>query len=117
MDPKNKKVLHWPRLDTVLMVENTIKEAGIFSSKKMLRETLNKKIMPQTLNVILEYLIESGKIKIKKRRIMWIEKTEAEKKYEETIAKLKNQKKEPSKTKEEKELEEKLAKMKKEFLE
>ena len=88
MDPEKKKVLHWPRLDTVLMVENEIREAGIFSSKKMLMATLKKKIMPQTLNVILDYLAESGKIEIKKRRIIWLEKTEAEKKYEETLLKL-----------------------------
>lgn len=113
MDPKNKKVLHWPRLDTLLMVENTIKEAGIFSSKKMLGQTLKKKIMSQTLNVILDYLEESGKIQIKKRKIMWVEKTEAEKKYEETLLKIT----EPSKTKKQKELEQKLAKLKKEFVE
>jgi len=117
MDPKSKKVLHWPRLDTVLMVENAIKNAGIFTTRKNLQQTLRKKIMSQTLNIILEYLEESGKIEIKKRRIIWLPKTEQQKKLEETIAKLKNQETEPPKTKEQKELEEKLAKLKKEFVE
>ena len=118
MDPKSKKVLHWPRLDTVLMVENAIKDAGIFTTRKNLQQTLKKKIMSQTLNIILEYLEESGKIEIKKRRILWLPKTEQQKKLEERITKLKSQETiQPSKTKEQKELEKELAKLKKEFVE
>jgi hypothetical protein len=116
MDPKSKKVLHWPRLDTVLMVENVIKDAGIFTTRKNLQQTLKKKIMSQTLNVILEYLEESGKIEIKKRRIIWLPKTEEQKRLEQKLTKLKTQETEPQKT-ERKELEKELAKLKKEFVE
>lgn len=80
-----KKVLHWPRLDTVLMVENTLKRLESVSSKKRLQKALRKKIMPQTLNVILEYLEESGKIRMEKRNIIWIKESEITKKYENLV--------------------------------
>ena len=80
-----KKVLHWPRLDTVLMVENTIKYYGMISSKKRLSEALKKKVMSQTLNLILQYLEESGKIEIKNRKIFWIVKARVVGEYEKAL--------------------------------
>jgi len=91
MDPKTRKALHWPRLDTVLMVENTIERVGMFSSKKRLSEALSKEVMPQTLNIILDYLKESGKIEIRKRRIIWVKKSEKVKEFERMMKKIREE--------------------------
>lgn len=70
----NAHVLHYPRLDTVIMVEELIKNAGNYPTKAELRRNLPKKIMYQTLLVILDYLEESGKIYIDKKsgEIVWV---------------------------------------------
>ena len=67
------KILHMPRLDTVLMVEETIKKLDFCPTKNQLWRALPKMIMWQTFNVILEYLIDSHKIIIdKNEKIVWI---------------------------------------------
>ena len=66
------KVLHYPRLDTVLMVEKRIQELDFYPSKKELWNRLPKKIQYQTFNVILEYLISSNKIIYEKKKLIWI---------------------------------------------
>lgn len=53
------------------MVENAIRNAEEYPSKRQLWLSLRKKMMYQTLNVILEYLEESGKIMIIRRKIFW----------------------------------------------
>ena len=58
MDTKN--ILHYPQLDTVLMVEEFIKEHSGDYKKKSLWEALPRKMMYQTFCVILDYLYESG---------------------------------------------------------
>jgi len=66
-------VLHYPRLDTVLMVEDAIREAKDYPSKNSLWRSLPKQVQYQTLNVILEYLEKSNKITFTKdNKIMWI---------------------------------------------
>jgi len=78
-----EQALHYPRLDTVLNVEKVIKEAKEPLSKNELDRRLEKQIMRPTLNLILEYLEESGKIAMLKEGIIWI--------YDEDIsAKLKS---------------------------
>lgn len=79
-----KQVLHYPRLDTILMVEETIKKAKEYPSKRQLKLALPKEIMYQTFNLILDYLEESGKIVIKDRKIIWIWNPELIKKYSES---------------------------------
>lgn len=70
---QTQQILHFPRLDTVLMVEDAIRDANDYPSKRQLWLSLKKKIMYQTLNLILDYLEESGKIMItKNKRIIWI---------------------------------------------
>lgn len=66
-------VHHWPTLKTVLMVENTLKEAELSLSIEELKRKLPKKIMDQTLRVILGYLEGKGSIYIGKKGITWIE--------------------------------------------
>ena len=58
---QNQQMLHYPRLDTILMVEEAIKKAKEYPSKRKLWISLKKKVMYQTFNVILSYLEESGK--------------------------------------------------------
>lgn len=67
-----QKILHEPQLDTVLMVENAIKESGSYPTKKELLESLPKKMQYQTFNRVLEYLESSNKIMFNSRQIIWI---------------------------------------------
>jgi len=66
------KYLHEPQLDTILMVEKAIKEAGSYPTKKELLESLPKKIQYQTFNRIIEYLESSNKIVLNNRHIVWV---------------------------------------------
>ena len=67
------KIIHMPRLDTVLMVEDTIKKLDYYPTRNQLWRTLPKMIMWQTFNVILDYLEKSNKIIIdRKGEIIWI---------------------------------------------
>jgi len=67
-----QEILHYPRLDTVLMVEEKIRKAKEYPSKRQLWLSLPKQIMYQTFNIVLDYLEESGKIVIKDKKIIWI---------------------------------------------
>lgn len=70
---KTGTVLHYPRLDTVLMVEDAIKNAEDYPTKHALWRSLPKQVQYQTLNVILGYLQKSNKIIFTKDgKIMWI---------------------------------------------
>jgi len=74
-----KQALHFPRLDTILNVEKLIKKAKDPLSKNEIDRRLEKKIMRPTLNLILKYLEDSGKIAFLKEGIIWI--------YEEDLSK------------------------------
>jgi len=77
-----KNILHYPQLDTVLMVEEFIKENSGEYKKRSLWENLPRKMMYQTFCVIFDYLAESGKIAFdKERKIAWIWDPEGVKKY------------------------------------
>ena len=68
-----QKILHYPRLDTVIMVEETIKRMDDYPTKTQLWKALPKKMMYQTFCMIIDYLIESNKIIIgKDGRIVWV---------------------------------------------
>ena len=79
------KILHYPRLDTILAVESIIKQAKNPISKNELDRRLEKKIMRPTLNVILKYLEESGKIAQIKEGIIWIYKEDISKKLKKKL--------------------------------
>ncbi len=67
------KVIHRPRLDTVLMVEDTIKKLDYYPTKNQLWRALPKMVMWQTFNVILNYLIDSNKIIIDgDGKVIWV---------------------------------------------
>ncbi len=66
-------VLHYPRLDTVLMVEDAIKGADDYLTKMQLWKSLPKQVQYQTFQLILDYLLKSNKIVIAKdKKIVWI---------------------------------------------
>jgi len=67
-----QQILHYPNLKTVLTVERTIQEADTVFSKSELKRRLPTQIMHQTLNLILEYLEDSGKIIIGQKGITWV---------------------------------------------
>ena len=78
---EKEKLSHSPTLNTVLMVEKTLKEAGELVTLAELKRRLPKKVMHQTLIQILDYLQISGKIIIGTKGILWIfaERKELEK--------------------------------------
>ena len=66
-------ILHYPRLDTVLMVEDSIKNAEDYLSRMELWKSLPNGVQYQTFQVILDYLLKSNKIIITKdNKIVWI---------------------------------------------
>lgn len=80
MDTEN--ILRYPRLDTVLMVEEFIKEHNGELRKRKLWESLPKKMMYQTFCVIIDYLLYSGKISIDNEgKIGWVYYPELARKY------------------------------------
>ena len=67
------QLLHYPRLDTVLMVEEAIREAGNYRTRMELWRGLPRKVQYQTFKTILDYLLDSKKILITKDgKIMWV---------------------------------------------
>lgn len=69
----SKKILHYPQLDTVLSVEEYIKNTSGEFKKRALWESLPKKMMYQTFCVIFDYLVDSKKIAVDKEgKICWI---------------------------------------------
>jgi len=67
-----QEAIHYPNLKTVLMVEDILKEAELCLSREEIKRRLPKKIMHQTLNVILKYLEDSNKILDGHKGILWI---------------------------------------------
>ena len=82
IEEKVKTIHHFPRLDTVLMVEDFIKEHSGEYKKRALWENLPKKMMYQTFNVVYTYLLESSKIaRDSEKKICWIWNPDLVKKY------------------------------------
>lgn len=70
---KRNPKARYPRLDTVLLVEEFIQKFDGEFRKKQLWQNLPKKIMYQTFSLILDYLIVSRKISIDSEgKIGWI---------------------------------------------
>ncbi len=70
--PENR-VLRFPRLDTVLMVEKFIREHDGEYRKKALWGKLPKRMMYQTFCVVIDYLVYSKKISVDSEgKIGWI---------------------------------------------
>lgn len=64
-------ILHSPTLDSILMVEEVLQHMN-YPKKTELWKALPKKMMYQTFCLIIDYLEQSGKLRIDKDgRIVW----------------------------------------------
>ncbi len=63
--------VHSPTLNTVMMVENILKNGELMTLAELKRR-LPKKVMHQTLVQIVDYLQLSGKIIIGTKGILWV---------------------------------------------
>jgi erythromycin esterase-like protein len=68
------KILRYPRLDTLVMIEEMIRKSKKdFTVTGLWKTKLRSKIMWQTYLTVLDYLVYSGKILIDdKKNIVWI---------------------------------------------
>jgi len=60
-----------PTLNTVLMVEETLKNANEVLTIGQLKRVLPKQVMHQTLMAVIDYLEYSGKIVLHDDKILW----------------------------------------------
>ena len=67
-----QRTLHSPTLDTVQMVEETVKKAKQVITVAELKRKLPRKVNHNTLKVILAYLQKSGKIEFTPDGAVWI---------------------------------------------
>ncbi len=70
------QVIHYPRLDTVMLVEEAIKNAPSELTRTGLYHALKGRVMYQTIIVILGYLEKSNKITYSGTKILWIFRNE-----------------------------------------
>ncbi|MBU2052826.1 MAG: hypothetical protein V1788_03065 [Nanoarchaeota archaeon] len=68
-----EKPMHWPTLNTVIMVERTLKEIGEgVVSVAELKRNIPRQVNHNTLMIILHYLEQSNKIFTSLKGITWI---------------------------------------------
>ena len=72
MSKMPQKLEHSPTLNTVMMVEDTLKKFQESIKLSELKRKLPKKVMHSTLTKILDYLQMSGKILISTKGIVWV---------------------------------------------
>lgn len=70
---KQEKPAHWPTLNTVIMVEDTLKKMNesVISIAELKRK-LPRQVNHNTLMLILEYLERGGKIAAGLRGVSWV---------------------------------------------
>ena len=68
---KREKIGHSPTLNTIFMVEETLRNGDLMTIAG-LKSKLPRKVMHQTLLQILDYLQFSGKIVIGTKGILWV---------------------------------------------
>ncbi len=72
---KNKEkmnILHFPKLDSILRVEQAIINSEDYPTRTQLWKSLPKQMQYQTFNLILNYLEKSNKIMFEGDKIVWI---------------------------------------------
>ncbi|MFH1430884.1 MAG: hypothetical protein ABIG37_00240 [Nanoarchaeota archaeon] len=67
-----ENILHYPQLDSILMVEKTILEMKDYPTRMELWKALPKKMQYQTFKLILTYLEKSNKIMFDRGKVIWI---------------------------------------------
>jgi hypothetical protein len=65
-------ILHYPKLDSILMVEKTVQNFDDYPTRMQLWKSLPKQMQYQTFKLILEYLEKSNKIMFEGDKIIWI---------------------------------------------
>jgi len=70
---REEKIIHWPTLNTLIMVENTIKKMNnSIITIAEIKRSLPRQVNHNTLMLILEYLEKSNKIAVTLKGITWI---------------------------------------------
>ncbi len=65
-------ILHYPKLDSILMVEKAIQNFKDYPTRMELWKSLPKQMQYQTFKLILNYLEKSNKIIFEGNKIIWI---------------------------------------------
>lgn len=65
-------ILHYPKLDSILMVEDAIQNSEDYPTRVGLWKSLPKQMQYQTFKLILDYLEKSNKIIFEGDKIIWI---------------------------------------------
>jgi len=65
-------ILHYPKLDSILRVEEAIQNSEDYPTRIELWKSLPKQMQYQTFKLILDYLEKSNKIVFQKDKIIWI---------------------------------------------
>ena len=68
----NMGILHYPKLDSILMVEKAIQDSEDYPTRMELWKSLPKQMQYQTFKLILEYLENSNKVMFEDNKIIWI---------------------------------------------
>jgi len=69
---KKISILHYPKLDSILMVERAVQESEDYPTRMELWRSLPKGMQYQTFKLILDYLERSNKIMFEGDKIVWI---------------------------------------------
>ena len=69
---EKEKPNHSPNLNTIIMIEETLKNIGEVITVAEIKKKLPRKVMHQTLLHILDYLQISGKIIIGTKGVLWV---------------------------------------------
>jgi fructose-1,6-bisphosphatase len=69
---KKMNILHFPKLDSILMIENVIQNSEDYPTRMELWKSLPKQMQYQTFKLILDYLERSNKIMFEGDKIIWI---------------------------------------------
>lgn len=69
---KKEMFEHSPTLNTVVMVEDALRESGELMTIAELKRKLPRQVMHNTLLRILDYLQFSGKIVIGAKGVLWV---------------------------------------------
>ena len=67
-----ERIIHSPTLNTVLMIEDTLRNQDCPISLEGLKRALPKKVMDQSIRMVLAYLENKGSILIGPKGISWI---------------------------------------------
>jgi len=66
------EVLHYPTLKTVLMVENILRGAKEPLTRYEIMKRTKNKVMRQSLNIIVQYLVERNMVLDSDKGVLWV---------------------------------------------